>query len=416
MTSSMIISCPKCAAKMSVPVDYAGIEGHCLKCKHPFMICEPERSTVQTVPPPVSKAKPPVPQILPQILPKAPIRPTPASRAHSLSMAGWICFFVGMALLVLCPIIPFYSPFFLASFVLAIVLLVKEGGTDGLALLLMTLLMPTIVGGMIFLLGVGATLSAFSGFAKEVKGMQNTLFAQQTGVNNQLSGQPPSYSQPAAPQPAPSRPMFFQPPAAPVQPSAATPLPAREVTYDGLLLLLNRYGIEFKSANTSLQKQDIRTRAQKEAATFVENARMTLAGTVSDVQYGADGMASLAVGKFAALDYERQPQKTMLFIPATGKIKVPLSREAALAIKSDQKVWITGRIQLTPTTSMTAGFGEIGNPSILMMMFSGDYDMLLTMRIRDYTVSFEEKQAQTTPTVKKPYSLIVVPPKASPTP
>lgn len=416
MTSSMIVSCPKCAAKMSVPVDYAGIEGHCLKCKHPFMISEPDISPVQVVPPPAAKARPPAPMIQPPVVPKTPNSPPLPSRAHSVSMAGWICFFIGMALLVLCPIIPFYSPFFLASFVLAIVLLVKEDGKDGLALLLMTLLMPVALGAVIFMLGVGAALSAFSGFAKEVEGKQNALVAQQTAALNRQSGQQAQFSQPAVPQPVPSRPMFLQPPTAPVQPPAATPLPAREVTYDGLLLLLNRYGIEFKSANTYLQKQDIRTRAQKEAATFVENARMTLAGTVSDVQYGADGMASLAVGKFAALDYERQPQKTMLFIPATGKIKVPLSREAALAIKSDQKVWITGRIQLTPTTSMTAGFGEIDNPSILMMMFSGDYDMLLTMRIRDYAVSFEEKQAQTTPTVKKPYSLIVVPPKASPTP
>jgi len=352
MTSSMIVSCPKCAAKMSVPVDYAGIEGHCLKCKHPFMISEPDISPVQVVPPPAAKARSPAPMIQPPVVPKTPISPTPASRAHSVSMAGWICFFIGMALLVLCPIIPFYSPFFLVSFVLAIVLLVKEEGKDGLALLLMTLLMPVAVGAVIFMLGVGAALSAFSGFAKEVEGKQNALVAQQTAALNRLSGQQAQFSQPAVPQPAPSRPMFLQPPAAPVQPPAAKPLPAREVTYDGLLLLLNRYGIEFKSANTSLQKQDIRTRAQKEAVKFVENAQTTLAGTVSDVQNGSAGMKTLTVGDFATSDYSKLADKRMAHVRSSGRVSVALSREETLAVKSGQKVWITGRPQVIPYTAM----------------------------------------------------------------
>lgn len=415
----MIVNCPNCSAKMSVPVDYAGIEGHCPKCNKPFLINEPEKPPVPVVQPPAVAM--PKAQLL-----AVTIAPSPPSRAHSLSMAGWICFFIGMALLILCPIIPFYSPFFLVSFVLAIVLLVKEKGTDGLALLLMTLLLPTVVGGMIFMLGVGTALSAFSGFIKEVEDKQNALVTQQTAMFNQLSAQQARSIQQISKQPAPLRPIFLQPPATPaplpgvrsVPPPSQKQLPTREVTYDGLLLLLNRYGIEFKSANTTAQKQDIRTRAQKEAVAFVENTRTTLAGTVSDVQYGADGIASLTIKKFDAPDYDKQAQKTMWFIPATGKIKVPLTREAALTIKSGQKVWLTGAIQLVPCSgSLAAGFGENINPSILMMMFSGDIEVLLKLRLSDYTVSFEEKRVQSAPAVprvKKPYSLIVVSPKASP--
>ena len=221
MADNMIVICPNCSEKMSVPADYAGLEGHCPKCKKAFVFCDPEK-------PPVSKVMPevrlPGPPVQPQVAPRAPVIQTPPSNAPNLGMAGWICFFVGMALLVLCPIIPFYSPFFVASFVLAIVLLVKEKGTDGLALLLMTLLLPAFVGGMIFLLGVGAALSAFSGFAKEVESSQNAFVSQQQAALTQLSAQHAHFLQPASPPPARSQPIFLQPPAAPpVQVTTAQP-------------------------------------------------------------------------------------------------------------------------------------------------------------------------------------------------
>ncbi len=221
---------------------------------------------------------------------------------------------------------------------------------------------------------------------------------------------PPTQQPKTAPQ------FVFLPPAAPapVQP-VVQPLPAREVTYDGLLLLLNRYGIEFKNATTTVQKQDIRSRAQKEAVAFVENARVTLAGTVSDIQNGSAGMKTLTVGNFAKPEYSKQPDKRMALVRSSGRVSVALSREEALAIKSGQKVWITGKPQVIPYgNGFDAAFDDLVNPSIVVWMFSGDYQALLTMRILDYTVSLEEKRSQTDPRVKKPYSLIVVPPKANP--
>ena len=407
MADTIIVSCPKCTAKMSVPTDYAGLEGHCPKCKKSFVIGE--------------SAKPQGLADQPPVAPKIPIRPTPASRSHSLSMAGWICFFIGMALLFLCPIIPFYSPFFLASFVLAIVLLVKEKGPDGLALLLMTLLVPTIVGGLIFMLGVGSMLAAFSGFTKEIESKQKALMTQQTAALKQFSGQQAPFSQSPAPRPAPSQPIFLQPPAAsvqppavPVQPPAVQPLPAREVSYDGLLKILNKYGDEYSSAQTTVQKKDVRARAQKEVVVFVENAHMILEGKVRDVQFGNDGKADLLFSDFAAPSSAVQANRN-LSAYSFGKLPVPITREEALAIKPGQKVRITGRPFVVASDNLVAAiFDEAANPSLITFRFLLDIETLVTLRMRDYTVNFEDKQVQAAPRVKKPYSLVVVPPNATP--
>ena len=402
----MIVRCPHCSERMSVPADYDGLESKCPKCRKGFVI-----SAEQVPPKPAPRAR----AAQPPAIPKPVAAPHPASKSHNMRFAGWICFGVGMVLLVLCPIIPFYSPFFLVSFALAIVLLIRVEGQGGLALLLTTVLVPAVVGGVIFLLGVGALLAAFSGFVKETESKQQALAAQQQAVLNQFIGQPPTLTRPANPQAAASHPLFFQPPSASAQqPPVARPLPAKEITYDSLLALLNRYGVEFKAATTTAQKQDVRSRAQRAAGDFVDNVQVTLAGTVGDIQYGADGVATLTVGSFSSPEYDKQGQKTLLFIPATGRLKVPMAREAALAVKSGQKVWVTGRPQVSPTTTMKAVIGEVGNPSLLFIQFRDDIDMLLTLRIEDYTVSFEEKHRHARSSAKKNNYLIVVPPKTTP--
>ena len=197
------------------------------------------------------------------------------------------------------------------------------------------------------------------------------------------------------------------------KPPAAAPLPAREIAFDSLMLLLNRYGIEFKAATTTLQKQDIRTRARKEAAALLENAQMYLIGTVSDVRYGSDGVAELTVGKFESTDYDKQEQKTLIYFSSTGKLRVPLTRDAALAVKTGQKVWITARAQLPLGDLISSGFSEAASPSIMSIMFNGDSEVF-KLRLRDYTVSFEPPRTQASRPAKKKDYLIVVPPKASP--
>lgn len=401
MNSTMIVRCPHCSERMSVPSDYAGLDGNCPKCRRAFVMgAEPAPSASA---PRARAAQPPV-------VPQSSARTHTATKSKSLSIPGWICFFIGLGLLILCPIIPFYSPFFLASFVLAIVMLVKEEGRDGLALLLMTLLVPAAVGAVIFTLGVGAALSAFSGLVQETDQKAKSMA---TVASPPVRRQAPVFQSPA--QQPKSVPQFvFQPPVAQVQkPPAAVPLPTREIAYDGLLLLLNRYGIEFKSATTTVQRQDIRTRAQKEAAALLENAQMHLVGTVSDVRYGSDGVAELTVGKFEAPGYDTQAQKTLLYFSSAGKLRVPLTRDAALAVKTGQKVWIAAQAQLSQIDIISSGFSEAGSPSILSIMFNGDSE-IFKLRLRDYTVNFEPKRSQERTSAKKNNYLIIVPPKASP--
>jgi len=211
MADNMIVICPHCSAKMSVPTDYIGLEGHCPKCRKAFVFCEPEK-----LPTPV-----PHPPALPQT---ESVVSMPTSKVQNLRRSGWICFGFGMISLVLCPIIPFYSPFFVASFVIAIILLAKDEGKGGLALLLTTLLVPIVVGATIFILGVGVMLAAFFGFVKEVESSQNAFVSQQQAALTQLSAQQAHFLQLASPPPARSQPIFLQPPAAPpVQVTTAQP-------------------------------------------------------------------------------------------------------------------------------------------------------------------------------------------------
>ena len=406
MNSTMIIRCPHCSEKMSVPSDYAGLESKCPKCRRGFVM------SAEPAPP---APAPRVRASQPPAIPRPVTVPHPAVKSQNMRVAGWICFSVGMVLLVLCPIIPFYSPFFVAAFVLSVILLAKEEGRGGLALLLTTLLVPITLGAVIFVLGIGAMLAAFSGCVKEVENSQKSLAKQQAAFQSQQPGQQAPVFQPPAPQPTPpARQFVFQPPVAQVQkPPAAAPLPVREIVYDSLLLLLNRYGIEFKAATTTIQKQDIRARAQKEAAALLENAQMHLVGMVSDVRYGSDGVAELTVGKFDAPGYDNQAQKTLMSFSSTGKLRVPLTRDAALAVRNGQKVWITARAQLSQVDLLSSGFSEASSPSILSIMFTGDSD-IFKLRLRDYTVSFEPTRRQASVPGKKKDYLIVVPPKASP--
>ena len=332
-----------------------------------------------------------------------------------MRVAGWICFSVGMVLLILCPIIPFCGPFFAVSFVLSVILLAQPEGRGGLALLLTTLLVPATVGAVIFMLGVGAMMAAFTGFAKEAESSQKALVTQQQAALIALSGQQAPVFQPPAPQATPpARQFVFLPPVAPVQkPPAAAPLPEREIAFDSLMLVLNRYGIEFKKISTTVQKQDVRARAQKEAAALLENAQMHLTGTVSDVRHGSDGIAELTVGKFESPDYDKQEQKTLIHFSSTGKLRVPLTRDAALAVKAGCKVWISARAQISQTDLLSSGFSEAASPSILSIMFNSDSEVF-KLRLCDYTVSFEQPRTQASRPGKKKDYLIVVPPKASP--
>ena len=363
MNSTMIIRCPHCSEKMSVPLDYAGLESTCPKCRKGFVMSA-EQAPAEPAPR-TSLAQPPA-------IPHSAVHPHPASKSQNVRVAGWICLSVGMVLLVLCPIIPFYSPFFLVSFVLAIVLLVRDEGRGGLALLLTTLLVPAVVGAIIFVLGVGAMMAAFTGLAKDV---DNT----------------------------------------PIQTPAAQPLPAREVSYDGLLTILNKYSDEYNRATTTVQKKDVRGKAQKEVAAFVENARMTLEGKVRDVQFGDDSKAGLSFSEFAAPGSAVQANRNLSAYSA-GKLPVAITREEALAIKPGQKVRITGRPFVVARDNIVVTMLDEGtHPSLIMFRFLRDYDTLLSLRIRDYTVSFDEKPGPAgVPAKKNTNYLIVVPPKTGP--
>jgi hypothetical protein len=395
MAEKNIVSCPNCSTKMSVPSDYIGLEGHCPKCRRSFVMNP-------AVPPPVA-----VPRAAaqPPAIPASAATPGASVKSKNMRVAGWVCFAVGMVLLVLCPILPFYSPFFLASFVLAIVLLVRAEGRGGLALLLTTILVPSAVGAIIFVLGVGAMMAAFTGFVKEVESSHKALVAQQQeGMQTPLSGQPTQLFQPATP----------------VQKPAAQPLPAREVSYDGLLTVLNKYSDEYKRATTTVQKKDVRGKAQKEVAAFVENARMTLEGKVRDVQFGDDGKAGLLFSDFAAPGSAVQANRN-LSASSAGKLPVPITREEALAIKRGQKVSITGRPFVVARDNYVVTMLDEGmNPSLITFRFLLDIETLMTLRMRDYTVSFDEKRVQAVvpvtavPVKKNSNYLIVVPPKAGP--
>jgi hypothetical protein len=321
-----------------------------------------------------------------------------------------------MISLILCPIIPFYSPFFVASFVIAIILLAKDEGKGGLALLLTTLLLPIVVGATIFMLGVGVMLAAFFGFVKEVGSSQNAFVSQQQAALTQLSAQQAHFLQPASPPPARSQPIFLQPSAAPpVQVTTAQPLPSREITYDGLLQVLNEFGDAYNHAGTTLQKKDVRARAQAKAAAFVENAGMTLVGTVSDVQDGSDGKVTLSFWDFDASAPVIQTHRK-LFGPSLGRLTASFTTEEALKIKKGQKVWITGKPNVVWRDNLFAAvLDEAANPSLITFRFLLDFETLLTLRMRNYTVSFAEKRSQSAlPAKKKPYVVVVGSQKASP--
>jgi hypothetical protein len=330
-----------------------------------------------------------------------------------------------MIFLTLCPIIPFYSPFFVASFVLAIILLAKDEGKGGLALLLMTLFVPVVVGVVIFILGVGTMLAAFFGFVKEAENTQKAYMPQQQAAIRQLTSQQMPSPKPALP-PVCVQPFFLQPPPASVQPpvqqSTAQPLPSREITYDDLLQVLNEFGEEYKQADTTLQKKDVRARAQAKMASFVENTCMTLAGIVRDVQDGADGKVTLSFLSFdASIPVMQAHQK--LFGPSSGRLTASFTTEEALKIKKGQKVKITGKPNVALRgNSLAAVLDEAANPSLITFRFSLDFEPLLTLRMRDYTVSFEEKKRLPLPNApsalsaskKNNYIVVVGPQKANP--
>ena len=85
-------------------------------------------------------------------------------------------------------------------------------------------------------------------------------------------------------------------------------------------------------------------------------------------------------------------------------------------IKPGQKVRITGRPFVVARDNFVVTMIDEGaNPSLITFRFLLDFETLLTLRIRDYTVSFAEKRSQSAlPAKKKPYVVVVGSQKASP--
>ena len=142
---------------------------------------------------------------------------------------------------------------------------------------------------------------------------------------------------------------------------------------------------------------------------------MTLEGKVRDVQFGDDGKAGLSFSEFAAPGSAVQANRNLSAYSA-GKLPVAITREEALAIKPGQKVRITGRPFVVARDNIVVTMLDEGtHPSLIMFRFLRDYDTLLSLRMRDYTVSFDEKPGQASVPAKKSTNyLIVVHPKTGP--
>lgn len=325
--SEISYSCPTCLCAFTAPEKQAGQSFRCWACGKDIQI--PTRATATEPPKPKPiQSKPAQPQT-------PHIKSAPPSAAKGVLRAGWICFGLGMILLIFCLLIPFYSPLFLASFILSIIAISQRRHRAGLTLLFSTIFIPAITAAMIWIFIIGA---ATTEIRKGITLNPQPILMPQHISNTQLT-------RPAKPvAPSPHKMVKTSPSSKPI--IRRSTIPNQTVSLENLLSLLEQKAHGFQTADTSLDRDEVIQNIQKRTTKALSDYALQFTATITDVRMKSDGICRVSFKDLndGGLSMNK---KTHLRIIPTSSINVKMAKETARNIHPGQKITVRAKAKLS---------------------------------------------------------------------
>jgi len=164
---SFTVNCPHCDQSLEAENEMKGMEVECPECGNPF-----------TITPPAPKKQP--------RKSAAPQREVKTDVKQGAIIGGFVCLVLGVALMFI-SLLSFivYLPLFLAAFILSIVAMAQKRVVGGVLLLLLTIIVPSI-------LGVGLFVTRTAAFAEEVsQAMEEAEREAREEIEQQVEGAVP---------------------------------------------------------------------------------------------------------------------------------------------------------------------------------------------------------------------------------
>ncbi len=320
-------SCPSCHSAFTAEVNRAGQTTRCWSCGKDIQIPYPATEPAIRCDPEPSGTR----------------RNGTESHAAAKGVlrAGWICFGLGMLLMVVCFVIPFYSPLFLAAFILSIVAIAQKRQRAGLALLLTTIFIPAMTAAIIWFAILGTAVNEF-GKALD-SDPQPIILPEPTSFSFPAAPTVPSSSKPASP----IQHKVIQSAPAPKPTIHPAQIPSKSVSLESLLELMEKKAYGLQHADTSVARDRIIEGIISRTREALSDHALLFKATVTDVRMMRDGVCRVS---FKDLDDGglNENKNAHLRISSLQAINLHMDRETALGIHPGQIITIRAKASLSP--------------------------------------------------------------------
>lgn len=321
--------CSKCGELMKSAASDAGQEGECPTCGQSIIV--------------PGKLPPPMPPKKPEVSGQPPRPVARSSGVDGVVAAGWICWGVGIALLIVLIIIPVYVPLFIASFILGIIAITRRRTGQGIALILVSILVPPILAIIVAATVAGAAIKSLG-----------------------VSPKPPQM--PVA-----------TPPASIAPPPAVQEL--QDISLEQFLVGLDAQAKGVRSADTTARKDALRNAARDWCKTTLAGKRCTFSSQITDVRVPRDGAVEICFALPSLGSYSDEKSHA-LYLTFNGKVTLAMSSADAVKIGKNNRIAVSGE------TEFISGSGDIlkdslwGKDGLLTVTILGDMSRLGSIQLK----------------------------------
>lgn len=312
-------TCSDCASTFTATADRAGQSSRCWSCGKDIQIPEPTIAPKKTIEQP------------------APTQPTPehvktkaAAPAQGVLRAGWICFGLGMILMLVCFVLPFYSALFFASFILSIIAIGQKRHRAGLSLLFSTIFIPAITAGVIWAFIIGTAANEFE---------------KSLASNPQSITLPQQILTPAKPV-SPIQQKMIKTSPAPKPIIRRSAIPSQTVSLESLLSLLEQKAHGFQTADTSLDRDEIIQSIRNRTTEALSDYALQFTATITDVRTKRDGVYQVSFKELNDGGLNKNKSAYLRISPASS-ITLKMDHGSARNLHSGQKITVRAKASLS---------------------------------------------------------------------
>lgn len=128
--------------------------------------------------------------------------------------------------------------------------------------------------------------------------------------------------------------------------------------FGNLLMLLEEKAAKYKSASTSILKDQVMTETRNRVAEWCNTNQLCIAATLADIRMIDDATACLQLANVnrGAFNSIRYP---LIFMEGPCRISIPITKNKAASLKAGYKVIITGNMSFSPKDEMLMADGPV---------------------------------------------------------